>query len=282
MFSSSRFVVLLALTTALTPCIALAQDDGQPSSGQAASPNQLDEAARLTFESAREAFAAGDYETALQRFRQAYQLSARPGLLYNIAQTLDRLRRDQETVDALRQYIEAYPDAPNRSEVEARIRVLEDSLARSAPPPDPEPDPEPDPQHAVGNGGDHAQGGDQSGGSGIGILHPAIFIAVGGLALVAGGLSIWTGLTTLSLNDDYNAATTASSAQDLYDQANGYQLGTNILLFGAGGLAAVAVVCAILTDWDALSGSSDRRASLTPMFAAGPDGAALGVAGAFQ
>ena len=88
---------------ALPGGIALAQEQDQ-----AQDQSQLDEAARLTFESARQAFVAGDYEAALARFRQAYQLSARPGLLYNIAQTLDRLRRDEETVAALREYLEAY------------------------------------------------------------------------------------------------------------------------------------------------------------------------------
>ena len=102
---------------------------------KAQQPNeQLDEAARLTFQSAREAFVGGDYERALGLFRQAYNLSQRPGLLYNIAQTLDRLRRDAETLQALRDYLQAYGDAPNRQEVEARIRVLEASIDEDDPP----------------------------------------------------------------------------------------------------------------------------------------------------
>ncbi len=273
--------LIAALTLALTLAPAAhAQDASPPPSGQEpAQTDALDEAARLTFESAREAFVAGDYETALVRFRQAYQLSNRPGLLYNIAQTLDRLRRDEETVQALRDYLAAYPAAPNRSEVEARIRVLEATLERNRPDPEPTPEPDPDPDPAVSGG---AGSRDAGGGSDLAILHPAIFLAVGGLALVGGGLAIWTGLTTLSLNQDYQDSTNVTDAQRLYDDASTYQLLTNVFLFSSAGLAAVAVVLAILTDWDALGGGGDSSsAALRPSFGVGPTGGSLGLEGSF-
>lgn len=259
----ARFAV--ALTLVLSPALAQAQDDGQ-----------LDEAARLTFESAREAFVAGDYETALDRFRQAYQLSPRPGLLYNIAQTLDRLRRDEETVEALREYIEAVPDAPNRPEVEARIRVLERSLAEreseaqvTAPPPASDPDPDPPPATPVT---------EPAGGDGI---HPAVFLSVGGLALVGAVLTIWTGLETIALNDAYlldrNPETVAAS----YDEALTYQTLTNVLIATSSALGVAAVVLAIFTDWDAFGGGAEDTASLRPIVTAGPSGAMAGVGGSF-
>jgi len=227
------------------------QAAGAPAQPQ---PNQqLDEAARLTFESAREAFVAGDYETALARFRQAYQLSSRPGLLYNIAQTLDRLRRAEETVAALRAYLEAFPEAPHRSEVEARIRVLEASLADRAS--EPEPEPEPDPQASSTTSDADPIVAEEEGG--IGVLHPAIFLSVAGLALVGGGLAVWTGLETLSLDDDYENSNDLVEAERLYNDANTFQTVTNVLIFTSAGLAAGAVVLAILTDWDALGGGDD-------------------------
>ncbi len=102
--------------------------DGDVEAGAPGYDPELDEAARLTFVRAREAFDAGEYEDALRRFRQAYELSPRPTLLYNIAATLDRLRRDQEAADALRAYLDALPDAPDRTEVEARLRVLDATI----------------------------------------------------------------------------------------------------------------------------------------------------------
>ncbi len=240
---------------------------------------QLDEAARLTFESAREAFVAGDYERALGLFRQSYNLSQRPGLLYNIAQTLDRLRRDAETLQALHEYLDAFPDAPNRTEVEARIRVLEASVAedeqrrareqreheiaveaarRAGQPPPPPP-----------------------GGGGIGILHPAIFISVAGVALVGGGLAIWAGLETVSLNDAYLANNDATTVAQAYNDAESMQLLANVFIFSSAGLAAVAVVLGVLTDWNAFGGGSSSAASVRPALALDPTGAHLGLEGSF-
>ena len=272
----------LAALALLMPLASHAQDDAEEPA-QPGNSSSLDEAARLTFESAREAFVAGDYETALARFRQAYQLSARPGLLYNIAQTLDRLRRDQETIDALREYLDAMPGAPNRAEVEARIRVLEDALARRQPDEEPDP-PDEDPVETTTTTSTSTSTGTGTtdDGGGIGILHPAIFIAVAGLALVGGGLSVWAGLEALSANDTYEESMDVNAIQGLYDDAVSAQTLANVFIFSSAGLAAVAVVLAILTDWDALGGGDDASAArLRPSVAAGPNGGLLGLEGSF-
>ncbi len=243
-----------------------------------AQDTQLDEAARLTFESARGAFVQGDYERALGLFRQAYELSQRPGLLYNIAQTLDRLRRDAETLQALRDYLEVFPEAPNAPEVRARIRVLQESVdederrrvederraeqARQ--------------QAAAGHAVAPADGGGD-----IEMLHPAIFIAVGGLALAAGGLAIWSGLETLSLNDTYLANRDRASVAADYSDAESMQLLANVFIFSAAGLAAVATVFAILTDWSAFDGGGESALHVRPAVAFGPSGGSLGFEGSF-
>lgn len=273
----------LAALALLVPVLSHAQDEGAEPE-QSDNSSSLDEAARLTFQSAREAFVAGDYETALARFRQAYELSARPGLLYNIAQTLDRLRRDEETVTALREYLEALPAAPNRAEVEARIRVLEEALARRQPAeePDPPPDDPVDTTTTTTSTNTTTDTGTTEDDGGIGILHPAIFIAVAGLALVGGGLSVWAGLEATSANDTYLASQDRTAIQGLYDDAVSAQLLANIFIFSSAGLAAVAVVLAILTDWDALGGGDDASAAtVRPAMAAGPNGGLLGLEGSF-
>lgn len=257
----SRVLALVSLLTVSAWAGAAAQAQEQPS--------QLDEAARLTFEQAREDFVAGRYEQALVRFRQAYELSPRPGLLYNIAQTLDRLRRDEETVAALREYLAAVPDAPNRPEVEARIRVLDQALARQH---------TDTPPASRGSSGGATPAPAPS--QGLGILHPAIFISVGGLALAGGGLLIWSGLETVSLNAAYEETTTYNAALTAYAAANDQQLLTNVFIGVTAALGAAAVALAIFTDWDAFGGG-EGSAQLAPLFMASSEGAWLGLGGSF-
>ena len=59
---------------------AAEREAGEPEASSQAPryDENLDQAARLTFQTAREAFSQGDYETALSRFEQAYSLSPRP------------------------------------------------------------------------------------------------------------------------------------------------------------------------------------------------------------
>lgn len=227
---------------------------------------ELDEAARITFQRARAAFDAGDYETALARFRQAYELSPRPQLLYNIAATLDRLRRDVEAAAALRAFLEASPETPDRVEIEARLRVLDgiiqqgedqENAAREA-----------EEQRAADEARRQAeaeaaaaeeerrrlaaQEPEPSSG-----LHPVIAISVGGAALVAGGLIVWSGLNASSRNDtftEYANATPPSPAaraegQRLFDDTRSAEKRTNALIGVAAALGVAAGVLFIFTDF---------------------------------
>jgi tetratricopeptide (TPR) repeat protein len=66
-----------------------------------------DQEARSLFESGRSAFAQGRYEAALSRFQEAYELSGRSALLYNIATTHDRLRHDREAIESFEAFLAA-------------------------------------------------------------------------------------------------------------------------------------------------------------------------------
>ena len=252
-----RVIRIWAFAFVLSSSLASAQAEDPPLEPAANYDANLDEAARLTFQRAREAFDAGRYEDALARFQQAYELSPRPTLLYNIAATLDRLRRDEETVVALRAYLDAVPAAPDRTEVEARIGVLEASLAQrrereeaaaaaaaaAAAERDARANPPPPPSERESHG-----------------LHPAIAIAVGGAALVAGGLIVWSGLDANSQNDDYIAysqseGATFEEAKARYDDTVSAERRTNALIGVAAGLGATAAVLLIFTDF---GGSSDE------------------------
>ena len=94
-----------------------------PAAAQEAAPD-ADAEARALFESGREAFDAGRLEVALEKFRRAYELSARPALLYNIAMSHDRLRDDRAAIEWFERYLAESPDAPNRESVERRLELL--------------------------------------------------------------------------------------------------------------------------------------------------------------
>lgn len=106
---------------------------GAPSVSSAqppASPN--DQIAREHFIRGRDAFSQGDFATAAREFDQAYQLSRRPQLLYNLGTAYERLHNWNEANVALRRYLDQVPAAPDRAEVEARLRIIEVELQNQA------------------------------------------------------------------------------------------------------------------------------------------------------
>lgn len=73
---------------------------------------ELDEAARLLFESASRAYEAGNFTDALARYVNAYELSGRAPLLYNIAICHDRLEQKAEAADFYERFVTEVPDSP--------------------------------------------------------------------------------------------------------------------------------------------------------------------------
>lgn len=83
-----------------------------------------DAAAREHFERGRAAFQRANYEQALVQFRHAYRLSRRGPLQYNIGVAADRLRRDEEAVEAFEHYLEEAENPRREQEVRERIAAL--------------------------------------------------------------------------------------------------------------------------------------------------------------
>src|SRR5258706_16478997 len=70
-----------------------------------------------------------EYDRAIEEFKQAYELSSRPELLFNLAQTY---RAKKDAVQALhfyRTYLKLKPGAANRVEVETIVAELEKARA---------------------------------------------------------------------------------------------------------------------------------------------------------
>lgn len=102
-------------------------------------------------------------------------------------------------------------------------------------------------------------------------LSPAVALVGAGATLVVTGLAVWSGLDTLAGVDEYEANPT----QQGLDEGRGRELRTNLLMAGAGVLAAATLAIAwFLTDW---AGADTERAgvALVPF----AEGASLVVAG---
>lgn len=104
-----------------------ASGEGPPDESQAEGegPDEAtDGEARSLYDAGTAAFSDGRFEDALARWREAYALSERPELLYNIATALDRLGRGAEAIEEYEAYLEALPEARNENYVRRRLEVL--------------------------------------------------------------------------------------------------------------------------------------------------------------
>ncbi len=119
-----------ALWVAFAVIIVSALFGGSASAQAGGEAPDRDVEARAIFQSGRDAYARGEYAQALEAFRDAFELSGRAELQFNIGQAADRLRRDREALGAFEAYLTAVPGAENRVEVEARMRVLRSEIAR--------------------------------------------------------------------------------------------------------------------------------------------------------
>jgi hypothetical protein len=148
---AARLALLVAGITALALAWPIHRAQAQANPGI----SERDVQARRLFEQGREAYSDGRYRDAWAYFHEAYQLSGRPELLFNIGQTADRLGQEGDALRAFSMYLERLPTAPNRKDVENRVRALRDRLeasqqAQSHPPPTAaaaRPAPKPDPAH---------------------------------------------------------------------------------------------------------------------------------------
>lgn len=222
-----------------------------------------DAEAKALFREGNEAFTSGDYERALERFEAAYAKSPRARLLYNIATTLDRMQRDEETVAALKRYLTVAPDAPERVEVEQRIALIETRIAKR----DAEKREEAKRLEAL----KRAQANQWRG------VDPIWSLGVSGVAIALAGAGVVTGVMTLSRNDEYIEYT---QSQGAFREPAALRLSraqltqdlTNVFLFSAAGVAAISAVLLILTDW---AGETQVGVSVDET------GAAFSIGGAF-
>jgi len=85
-----------------------------------------DHAARTAFNVGKAAYEGGDYQLAYDKFKESFQLSHEPALLYNIASALQGLKRPHDAAEALRSFLRLQPADPDRPTIEQRIATLEE------------------------------------------------------------------------------------------------------------------------------------------------------------
>jgi tetratricopeptide (TPR) repeat protein len=85
-----------------------------------------DQAARDAYKVGRAAYETGDYQLAYDKFKESFQLSHEPALLYNIASALQGLKRPHDAAEALRSFLRLQPSDADRPKIEQRIATLEE------------------------------------------------------------------------------------------------------------------------------------------------------------
>lgn len=239
-------------------------------SAQPADPTR-DAEARQHFATGRDAFSRGDFATAVTEFERAYALSRRAQLLYNIGTTYERLHRWEEARSALQRYLDAVANAPDRAEVEGRIRIIDVEIEhQSAQAASPAPTPPPAPRIVVVDRPVVVQG-----------VRPWQITAWvgGGLTVISGGLALGIGLLANDRNNTLiNTCAppqhSGCSEADISDMRLRQGL-VNASIASAGVFAALTVTAVIL---DRVLDRSDSP-SQGPTVAPTAGGAVLGWGG---
>jgi tetratricopeptide (TPR) repeat protein len=81
--------------------------------------------ARQHYERGMTHYQLGEFNKAVEEFKQAYALQPAPGLLFNLAQASRLGKQYERAIYFYRTYLRVNPEAPNRIDVEARIAELE-------------------------------------------------------------------------------------------------------------------------------------------------------------
>lgn len=94
--------------------------------------DQADAQARKLYDEGQTQYAIGEFGQAIAAYKKAFALSKRPTLLFNIAQAY-RLSKDFEQARFFYEsFLREMPAAPNRADVEQRVKEMDEALAKQA------------------------------------------------------------------------------------------------------------------------------------------------------
>ena len=83
---------------------------------------------RAHFKKGQTHYALGEFQAAIEEFREAYRLKQEPAILFNLAQSYRQIHEWQHAYFHYRQYLNQRPDAPNRTEVEGLIEQMKSKM----------------------------------------------------------------------------------------------------------------------------------------------------------
>jgi tetratricopeptide (TPR) repeat protein len=225
------FVLLLA------PAVAPAQPRGA-------------DGAERHYRAGVEAYTRRRFDVAATEFRAAYELTHDPALLFNLGSALASDGQRDAAVEALRDFLRASPDAPNRAAVEARLREL-------APPPVAAPSTPPTPPIVMTRPAPPPPAPRSP--------WPAAGAVLGGVGLVAAAVGVG-----LYLDVDAQYDRCAQTRCPREEQPRGQDAASVGLLWGGGALALAGLVTFVLAPRRVAAPAS--RAYLLPT----PRGLAIG------
>lgn len=234
----------LALIAALGSSQNLSAQDANVAVSAEEAPSDGDEQARVLYLRGDRLYSEGRYEEATTAFQESYELSGRPGLLFNIANAHERLGQLEEALQALQRFA---PDAPEHQHatVNARIATIEERLreqdeARRAA--ETEAVESNTPTVALPAAVVPAEPTSSSAAKPVGIA----LLALGGVA-VGGGLvaALLARSSRGNLDDACLGSLCPASAADDFDAENRRALAADILLFGGGALVLGGIIALV-------------------------------------
>ena len=151
---SALFVSRAELASAQPKPAGAPAASAQVAPAQPGTAEEGEEAARKHFRLGRAYYDNGDFAQAAVEFEEAYRISQRAALLYNIYLAYRDASDMRHASDALRKYLELEHNIENRGQLEARLAALDRSLAdEAANPPTAAPSPTPAPGSAASASG---------------------------------------------------------------------------------------------------------------------------------
>jgi hypothetical protein len=119
--------ILFSLLSVSALCLesaspAHAQDSGGSAAGAAN--------AREAFRRGEAAYSAGNYDTAVREWNNAYSADPRPRIQFNLSQAYERMGRLEDAIASLKRFLESGdPEDPTYSDANARLVALQQRLA---------------------------------------------------------------------------------------------------------------------------------------------------------
>jgi len=130
----SALLVATVAAAATTSGIARAADASAAPAAAAASGGESEKEARLLFAQGQIHYSLGEYDLAVSAFRRAYELSAAPGLLFNIGQAHRLNGECKPALEAYRHFVRLVPTSEYRAEADTQIAALTVRCGEAAPP----------------------------------------------------------------------------------------------------------------------------------------------------